>query len=253
MRILEPLLQRMPTRISNRPIIGDELDVSFVKKGGWLGANLPPRFVPPMLPIHESVEERANETQLSGDRPLWEGYRLLKGYKITHGTRRPNEVRSEAQLGRLYSWLAGQRDEDVIVEFGTAFGVSGMYWLSGMQKGRLYTFEPNANWAASAEQNLRSVSDRFTLTVDTFEAAGPKLLAPASVGIAFVDAIHASDFVFRQYEILKPLMKRGGLVIFDDIHFSWDMRRCWRQIARDPSLAASATVTERIGIIELPG
>jgi predicted O-methyltransferase YrrM len=229
-----------------------EINPKFVKKGGWLSLNLQ-RFVPPMLPVHRTVEERASKTHQTGDRPLWEGYRFVKGYPRTEDTRKPDEVRSEAQLGRFYSWLASQREENVIVEFGTAFGVSGMYWLSGMKAGQLYTFEPNANWAASAEENLRAISDRFTLTVDTFESAGPGLLAPESVGIAFIDAIHTSEFVFRQYDILKPLMKRGGLVVFDDISFSPDMADCWRRIARDPSLAASATLTGRVGIVELPG
>ena len=228
-----------------------EINPKFIKKGGWLGSNLR-RFVPPVLDVHHAVEERAGRTHRTGDRPLWEGYRSVSDYPKSGDTRKPDEVRSEARLGRFYSWLASRRDEAAIVEFGTAFGVSGMYWLSGMKAGRLFTFEPNADWAASAEENLRAVSDRFTLTVDTFEAAGPGLLAPESVGIAFIDAIHTSEFVLRQYDILKPLMKPGGLVVFDDISFSPDMAECWRRIAGDPSLAASASVTGRVGIVELP-
>jgi predicted O-methyltransferase YrrM len=230
-----------------------EIYPKFVKKGGWLGDNLSERFVPPMLPVHHKVEERAGKTHKSGDRPLWEGYQTVKGYPRSGDTRKPDQVRSDALIGRFYSWLAAQRQEDVIVEFGTAFGVSGMYWLSGMSTGHLYTFEPNTDWAASAKENLRTISDRFTLTVDTFETVGPTLLAPGSVGIAFVDAIHTSEFVFRQYDILKPLMKPAALVLFDDIDFSPDMTDCWRRIAADPSLAASATLTDRVGIIELPG
>lgn len=229
-----------------------EIRPKFVKKGGWLARHLPDRFVPPTLPVHSRVEERASRTHLSGDRPLWVGYQSVDGYARTGDTRKPDEVRSEALSGRFYSWLAAQRGEDIIVEFGTAFGVSGMYWLSGMKAGQLFTFEPNADWARSAESNLRAISDRFTLTVDTFETAGPGLLARASVGIAFVDAIHTTDFVLRQYEVLKPLMQPGGLILFDDIDFSPDMASCWRRIAADRTLAASATLTHRVGIIELP-
>lgn len=145
-----------------------------------------------MLPVHHKVEERAGKTHRSGDRPLWEGYQSVKGYPRSGDTRKPDQVRSDAVIGRFYSWLAARRQEDVIVEFGTAFGVSGMYWLTGMSTGHLYTFEPNTDWAASAGENLRTISDRFTLTVDTFETVGPTLLAPRSVGIAFVDAIHTS-------------------------------------------------------------
>ena len=248
MTTLNSLLKRASTLWTT----AGEINPKFVKKGGWLGHNLAEGFVPPMLPVHHTVEERAGKTHRTGDRPLWEGYQSVKGYPRGGDTRKPDQVRSDALVGRFYSWLASQRREDAIVEFGTAFGVSGMYWLSGMSAGQLYTFEPNANWAASAEENLRSISYRFTLTVDTFETVGPTLLAPQSVGIAFVDAIHTSEFVFRQYDILKPLMKPGALALFDDIDFSPDMADCWRRIAADPSLAASATLTDRVGIVELP-
>lgn len=224
----------------------------FVRRGGWLTANLPSRFVPPKLAIHEKVEERAVETQHLGGRTLWNGYKDVANYPRPEGQRTSDQVRSTALMGRFYSWLANQRKEHIIVEFGTAFGVSGMYWLSGIGSGHLYTFEPNAEWAAIANENLKSISGNYTLTVDIFEAAGPKILAPKSVGIAFVDAIHTSEFVFRQLEILKPLVRPGGLIVLDDIGFSPDMATCWKTVARDPSFTASATLTPRVGIIELP-
>jgi predicted O-methyltransferase YrrM len=35
----------------------------------------------------------------------------------------------------------------LVVEVGTAFGVSGMYWLLGLRgSGRLVTFDPNNVW-----------------------------------------------------------------------------------------------------------
>jgi predicted O-methyltransferase YrrM len=223
----------------------------YVRQGGHLSQLIPQKFLPPYLEIHEKVEKRATATHQSGDRPLWDGYKVVGNYPRTDRTRKPNEVRSTPLMGRFYSWLAEQHDDPTIVEFGTAFGVSGMYWLAGMKSGHLYTFEPNEDWARSADENLRSIADFYTLTVDTFEAAGPKLLVPKSVDIAFIDAIHTSEFVLKQFSILKPLMKSGGFVILDDITFSPDMANCWRMLANSSEIVASATLTRRVGIIEL--
>jgi hypothetical protein len=226
--------------------------ISFIKRGGWLAENLGTPKPLPKLPVHDLIEERAAITDMEGKYPLWEGYKGVKNYPhSTVGSRTSNEVRTQQMAGRFFSWLATARDAKIIVEFGTAFGVSGMFWLAGLKNGHLYTFEPNAIWAEKAKENLSSVSSNFTLTVDTFEDAGPRLLGSKSVDIAFVDAIHTSEFVTQQYEALKPMMRDGSLVLFDDINFSPDMRRCWEEIACDPAIAGSATIGARVGVVEM--
>jgi predicted O-methyltransferase YrrM len=230
----------------------DSLSLAFVKRGGWV-ARAAQCASPPSLPIHDEIERLAERTNgEAGERPLWEGYRDVAGYpRSTVGGRTPDQVRTDAQTGRFYSCLAAARGNPVVVEFGTAFGVSGMYWLAGIGSGHLYTFEPNRDWAETARRNLAAVADRFTLTVDTFEAAGPAMLPARGVDIAFVDAIHTGAFVERQYALLRPLMKEGGLVLFDDIAFWDDMQACWRRIASEPGLAASLTLGDRVGVVEL--
>lgn len=229
-----------------------DLEIRFIKSGGWLAANLPHHISPPTRPIDAVIEKQARLTNSEGGRPLWEGYGDVADYpRSTEGDRTSDEVRTAALMGRFYAWLADMRGDPVIVEFGTAFGVSGMYWLSGVGQGHLHTFEPNADWATFAEPNLAVLGKAFTLTRGTFEEHGPRLLAPRSVDIGFIDAIHTGAFVDSQFAILRPLMKAGGIVLFDDINFSPDMAACWDRIAADPTLTASARLDDRVGIIEL--
>lgn len=228
------------------------LRIRHVKTGGWL-ASVSGIVLPPRRPIHQTVEDRAQKTNALGQRPLWAGYAGVESYPhSTTGSRASDQVRTKELTGRLFSWLAAKRDARVVVEFGTAFGVSGMYWLSGLKDGHLYTFEPNQDWAAIAAENLAAVSASFTLTTETFESAGPGLIAPGSVDIAFIDAIHTSDFVEAQCAILKPMMKPGGLILFDDINFSQDMKGCWDRIVQSQDVIAAATIEGRVGIVELP-
>src|SRR3954470_8246518 len=224
------------------------LKTTFIRKGGWLGENLS-CFEVPALPIHEMIEIAAAKTNEVGKRPLWAGYREIQAYpRSTTKDRKPNQVRVAAAIGRFFTWLASMRRNPQIVEIGTAFGISGMYWLAGIGQGHLYTFDPNPDWGSIARENLHRVSTNFTLAVDTFENAGPRLVESASVDIAFIDAIHMPEVVQRQFDMLKPAMKSSALVLFDDICFSEGMRTCWSEIASSPHVTASATLGRRTGI-----
>jgi predicted O-methyltransferase YrrM len=243
-----------------RKLLGEErgLSIRFATRGrGWLTEHLPQaRFYPPSPPDASAIEQRAAATQSMGPKPLWDGYKNVSHYpRGTSGSRSPNQVRSRPVMGSFFAWLTAQRRPEYIVEFGTAFGVSGMYWLSGIRqngRGQLLTFEPNQVWAEIARENLAAIDGRFTSVVGTFEDnIGRTLPGGARIDIAFVDAIHTDAFVTRQFDILWPLMQPGGLVCFDDIAFSSDMAACWQRIARDKRVLASATVSRRLGIVEL--
>jgi predicted O-methyltransferase YrrM len=37
-------------------------------------------------------------------------------------------------MGRFFAWLATARGAEIVVEVGTAFGISGMYWAAGLEQ-----------------------------------------------------------------------------------------------------------------------
>jgi predicted O-methyltransferase YrrM len=151
--------------------------------------------------------------------------------------------------------LAQKRSPAVIVEFGAAFGVSGMYWLAGLEAartGHLYSFEINPGWAAIAKENMDSISDRFTLTVGSFEEHIDRVLEGQSIDIAFVDGIHTMDFIVSQFKILLMKASKGAILLFDDIDFSTGrMDEGWNEIWQSTKVAAACEVNGRTGIVEL--
>jgi predicted O-methyltransferase YrrM len=222
-----------------------------VENAGWLADH---HGREPDGPPIDAVADRRRQTEALGAKPLWDGYRQVTDYpRRTGGDRSAAQVGTKARAGRIYAWLAARRAPDVIVEFGAAFGVSGMYWLTGLEaagRGRLMSYEPNAIWADIAEENFRSISDRFILHRGTFEDLAASTLTPETVDIAFVDAIHTRAFVEAQFAILRPFLKPGALVLFDDIDFSDDMAACWQALARSPWALASGEIGQRVGILE---
>jgi predicted O-methyltransferase YrrM len=226
---------------------GSALNLRWVKRGGWLGRTL--RETVPPAPRKRTIEAIADATNALG------AQRLAAEYGEPGATRTPAVVRSASYSGDLYAWLVQRRRPSIIVEFGSAFGVSGMYFVAGLdavQHGRLYTFELNGDWAAIAERNIRSVSGRFTLTRGAFEDHVD--VVPAAIELALVDAIHTREFVLQQFAILKPRLANGAIVAFDDIDFKNPgarMREAWEEIAADPAVVAAVEVRGRLGLVEL--
>src|SRR4029079_5422245 len=105
-------------------------------RGGWI-ADLPRRF--PRAPHKDWIEAlaAANNDRLGPQKCATE-YEL-PGVKFT-----VRDVSSPPMQGDLYAWLVAQRRPETIVEFGSGFGVSGMYFTAGLEEvrwGHLYSFE----------------------------------------------------------------------------------------------------------------
>lgn len=216
------------------------LELRWIKLGGRI-ADLP-RRLPPAARKTE-IESSARATEKLGALPLAEAYGQ------PGATRKPKQVRAASWQGDLYAHLVGRHDPAIVVEFGSAFGVSGMYLSSALRRGWMYSFEINPSWADIAERNINSVTDRYTLTRGAFEDHVGAI--PGPIDLALVDGIHTRDFVTRQWQILKPRMAPGGCVLFDDIDFNRGMGEAWRDICADPQVVGAVEVSKRLGLVEL--
>lgn len=243
---IKPFLGRFITR---------EIPIYWVKKedNSLLSQIFAEDSIKPKASDYSSrIEKLAQQTNNLGAQPLWEGY---AGNNIGGSTRMPDNVKTEAVMGDLYTYLVQERKPRIIVEFGTAFGVSGMYFLAGINannEGRLFTFEVNDVWAKLAEKNLSQISDRFELTIGTFEENIDRVLPQnQSIDLAFIDAIHTKEFVVPQLDIVVARSSNKAIIVLDDINFSDNMRECWKDVSNDSRFAASATLGHRVGILEL--
>lgn len=201
----------------------------------------------------KKIETLAAETNNLGAQPLWQGY---KSFNKGGTGRKPDEVRTNPKMGDIFTQLAVNKKPNTIVEFGTAFGVSGMYFLAGLEQngtGELLTFEPNTIWADIARNNLQQISNRFILTNGTFEENIDQLLTNRPlIDIAFIDAIHTKEFVQKQLEIVLSKASKNAIILLDDIDFSEDMSECWEESAADPRFVSSLKLGNRVGILECP-
>jgi predicted O-methyltransferase YrrM len=255
----QSFVRRVARRLGLRALLAPrEMPIQWTRRApGWLADNMPgPVLRPPAAPAKREIERRARLTEAKGPQPLWSGYRAVASYRAHAGgeTRTSEDVRTQPVMGDAFAWLAARRRPGVLVECGSAFGVSGMYWLSGLEQagaGEFLGFEPNEIWAAIAEENLAAIGRRFRLVRGTFEDHLDAVLGGRPIDLAFIDAIHTSAFVNAQYDIVRRHAGPGALVLLDDITFSDDMAACWRDVAERPEVRASLSIAGRVGVVEL--
>ena len=205
----------------------------------------PPRLIP-------VIELLASMTQRRGRLPIWSGYGT-SDVKSDDRMRSQSEVRIAPRLAVFLAHLARQLRPRLIVEIGTAFGVSGMYWVSALEEtgtGAFVTFEPNAAWRQLAERNIGAISRRARLIAGTFEdQVASANLAAGSVDILSIDAIHTPEAVAGQLAIAAPLLSERSVVLIDDIQYSAEMYAYWQELAAMPGVEASFEIESRLGAI----
>lgn len=231
------------------------ISVKWVRKDrrSWLAQYFKHNFISPKQTIFSRrIESLAKETDQLGPQPLWDGY---ANNNVAGPTRMPNGVRTIETIGNLFTYLVQKIQPNIVVEFGTAFGVSGMYFLAGIEsnhKGKLLTFEPNDIWRGLAIRNLSQISDRFESIAGTFEDNIDDVLPrQQSIDLAFIDAIHTKEFVVPQLERVISQSSDHAVIILDDINFSDSMVECWEEVSQDCRFACSVALGGRVGILEL--
>ncbi|HTY12019.1 MAG TPA: class I SAM-dependent methyltransferase [Bacteroidota bacterium] len=127
------------------------------------------------------------------------------------------------------------------LELGTCLGISGMYEAAALQlnaKGKLVTLEGDESLAEMARRNFSElgftnaevVQGRFQ---DTLEAAARRI---CPIDFVFIDGHHAGEWMTKYFEMVFPFLSSHALVLFDDIHWSRDMKRAWDAVKRDPRI-----------------
>lgn len=201
------------------------------------------------------IEKLVQRVQALGHLPQWQGYENSNedNPSTSATTRSVNQVSVPPKIGSLFYYLVRTLQPKLILEIGTGFGVSGMYWLAGLESegnGKLITFEANTAWAQVARSNLEQIGTRFTLIEGTFED-NLSILDSEQVDLALIDAIHTFESVTSQFGLVAERSRSGSVILVDDVGWSADMERAWQDITEDSRVTSSAVLGGRVGIVEL--
>lgn len=122
--------------------------------------------------------------------------------------------------GRLLTVLCRSLHARYVVEVGTFVGYSTICLARGMaQCGTLHTFEVNEELESQIMRHLRmaGVEERVRLHIGDAQQLLPGIVDESvpSVDLAFIDADKRGTEVY--YEMLVPRMRKGGLIVIDNM------------------------------------
>ncbi len=122
-----------------------------------------------------------------------------------------------------------------IVELGTSMGLTTLYLAAAGSVKKVWTFEGNEPLANIAEENFKRMNARkIQLIRGNIEQTLPSLLKKmAPIDLIFIDANHTFSATTTWYDLIKPGLPEGAIVIFDDIYWSEEMTRAWEKICRE--------------------
>lgn len=142
------------------------------------------------------------------------------------------------KYGRLLARLAAEMKPRGILELGTSLGVSAAYMALACPESRLVSIEGLKPIADAAVRHLRSAGlvnvDVLCADIDRALPAAIEALPGSQVEMAFIDANHCYDATIRYFHALADNHAERCLLVFDDIFWSDDMTRAWREITEDP-------------------
>ncbi|MEL7341996.1 MAG: class I SAM-dependent methyltransferase [Bacteroidota bacterium] len=128
------------------------------------------------------------------------------------------------------------------LEFGTNLGISALYQLGGLRESRFITMEGAPSIASVARQHFQDFGqDQVEILVGEFSALFEERLSLEALqpDYVFVDGNHRYQATVDYFQRLLPHMTEGGIMIFDDINWSAEMQRAWREIIAEPEVSLS--------------
>ncbi|MBX7491495.1 class I SAM-dependent methyltransferase [Helicobacter turcicus] len=123
----------------------------------------------------------------------------------------------------------------VILELGTCCGFSSSYMSYFAQNSRIYTIEGSESVAEIARENHKEFGLlNIEVLVGRFELVLPTLLERiAPLDFAFIDGHHDKFATWKYFHSIRPFMRKGGVMLFDDIAWSDGMQDAWEEITKE--------------------
>ncbi|HEX8324331.1 MAG TPA: class I SAM-dependent methyltransferase [Tepidisphaeraceae bacterium] len=170
---------------------------------------------------------------------------------------------SSGRKGRLLTAAVRAFEPRLVLELGTAYGISGFFIANALKAGghpgsRLVTveaFEPQATLSRTLLQ--REFGDAVTCEFGLAGESLPRLAATMDhIDFYFHDAGHTYDDYVNDVGVMLPKMSSGSVLFLDDIR--WDDRRFidkpsrayegWQAIVANPRTCAAAEIDDELGV-----
>ena len=154
----------------------------------------------------------------------------------------------------LYYYLSLNKNIKNILEIGTNLGVSGQYFIAALKgkiNSKLITIEGVKKLCEIAETRFAKISKQvqFEVKHGLYDNVLEEVcLTDTQFDLVFIDGNHNYEATIKYFEILKNNYSKNAILIFDDIHWSPQMTRAWKEIILDTTILLSVDLF-KLGIV----
>jgi predicted O-methyltransferase YrrM len=130
------------------------------------------------------------------------------------------------------------------IELGTSLGITSAYLASGNKEGRLTTVEGSRAIRNIAQKNFETLGlSNIDSLLGNFDAVLPKLLQEKDVvNLAYVDGNHLYSPTINYFQQLLKKADHNSIFIFDDIYWSVEMEKAWKEIKSHPDVQCTIDI-----------
>lgn len=161
-----------------------------------------------------------------------------------------NSSASNRYKGEVLFHLARKFKAIKILELGTNIGLGAAYLASANKASNVITLEGCPNLSEIAKtifssiqmKNIEVITGKFS---DTLTQACQKL---DSIDLAFIDGDHNYHATLDNYNTIKPYLHEKSIVVLDDIYWSDEMLKAWKEIKSTSEVVMSVDIF-RMGIL----
>jgi len=136
------------------------------------------------------------------------------------------------KYGILLANMAAEFGRQMIVEFGTSFGISTMYLAVSCIDTSVFSMECCPATAEIANENFKETGlTNIRLKVGSFEDIMPEIISMGiKPGLVFIDGNHRKKAVLDYFEKMAEISDNNTVIIIDDIYYSREMAEAWNEI-----------------------
>jgi predicted O-methyltransferase YrrM len=121
-----------------------------------------------------------------------------------------------------------------IIELGTSVGISSICMALANKKAVVHTIEGNKQVMEIAMEYAQSINiHSINFYHGMFDEVLPKLLLTVQTPeFVFIDGNHTYEATLKYYKYFKKYVQKG-ILVFDDIYWSAEMKKAWMAIMED--------------------
>lgn len=180
----------------------------------------------------------------------------------SHHSANKRKVKEEAEVSGvsnkfgklLYRLLHNQKCAHVL-ELGTSMGIGTAWMASALEdrkNAKLISIEGCRNTHQIAKEQFNLHLPELKQVVEFKQGSFEKRLQESlhelpKLDMVYIDGHHEKSATIQYFEYLKPWLRDGSILVFDDIHWSRGMEEAWEYIGKQQPISLSIDLF-RMGI-----